>query len=178
MPRFQTPPLKRHHPLKPLSRDHYVGLAQSQHLMKAADGDATDRRAAIAEFLDAWEMHIAEHFNDEERLTGPLADEGDRTRLLDEHQQLRALAAEARKRRRQIDPDACWIRELGRLLNEHIRWEERALFPALESTAGEKLDLLRAQADQIEQSRRRAFEEPPRSGSSRKSDRSGNTACR
>lgn len=155
MARFQTPPLKRHPSLQPLSRDHYVGLVQARHLVKAADGSSIDRRAAVAAFLDAWDAEIAEHFDDEERLLAPLADEAGRTRLLGEHDCLREMVSEARGRRRHVDPDASWVRSLGEMFNDHIRWEERELFPSIESTAHEGLDALRPQAERIEASRPR-----------------------
>lgn len=157
---FQTPPLKRHPALQPLSRDHYVGLVQGRHLMKAADGNAVARRAAVAAFIDAWDTEIAEHFDDEERLLGPLADEVGRTRMHREHDQIRALVENARQRRRKIDPGEAWIRTLGQTLTDHIRWEERELFPAIESAAAEQLVALQPEADRIEASRHRGRGKP------------------
>lgn len=155
MARFQTPPLKRHPALQPLSRDHYVGLVQARRLAKAADGNGVDRRAAVAAFLDAWDADIAEHFDDEERLLAPLADDAGRTRLCGEYDRIRALVEEARERRRRIDPDARWVRSLGRALHDHIRWEERELFPAIESAANDRLTELKPETDRIEAARAR-----------------------
>lgn len=156
MSEFKTPPLKRHPSLQPLSRDHYVGLVQGRHLLKAAEGNAVDRRAALADFVDAWDQDIRPHFDDEERLVAPLADEANRTRLQQEHDRLRALADEAREHRRKTDPGATWMANLGQMLTDHIRWEERDLFPAVEASSGEALDSLQPEADRIEASRTRS----------------------
>lgn len=143
MSNYDHPPLKRHHTLRLFSRDHYRGLVQAQHLIKAAAGNAMDRRKALAEFLDAWGCEIEPHFDDEERLLADLADDDNRRRLVDEH-------------RRRVDPGAAWVRNLGEMLNAHIRWEERELFPAIESTSGGELDRLGPQADQLEATRPRS----------------------
>lgn len=154
--RHARQPLKRHPALQPLSRDHYVGLVQAQHLIKAAHGSDIDRRTAIREFVDAWHGDIVVHFDDEERLLPDLLDEAAKKQLLEEHGRLRALAAEADERRRQVDPGAEWVRELGRLLNDHIRWEERELFSSVQQQASdEQLAALEEQTQVIEQERNR-----------------------
>jgi len=155
MPTFLTPPLKRHPALQPFSRDHYVGLVQARHLVEAAGGDDSDRRAAVAAFLDAWDTEIAQHFDYEERLLIPLAPKAGRSQLRREHRRIRALVSEARKRRKQIDPGDKWVRTLGQLLNDHIRWEEREFYPAIESAATGNLDALRQEFQRLETSRPR-----------------------
>ena len=137
MARFNQPPVKRTHALQPLSRDHYQGLVQAQHLIKAADGDANARRKALAAFVDAWNIEITEHFADEERLLIEHMSEEDRERLLAEHATLRELAERARAQRREVEPDGEVLRRLGQALNDHIRWEERELFTRLEQSVDE-----------------------------------------
>jgi len=155
MPPFEHPPIKRHPSLQPFSRDHYQALVQARHLMKAADGNAQDRRKALAEFLDVWEHQIQPHFDDEERLLADLSHDALRLQLLQEHRRLRDMAAEAREHRRRVDPAAAWVRMLGETLNAHVRWEERELFATLESSAPAQLDRLQPQAARIEASRPR-----------------------
>src|SRR5690606_35682769 len=127
------PPLQRHPSLQPLSRDHYLGLVHARRMVRAADADDIERRGALAAFLDAWDIEIAAHFDDEERLLAPLAPPAGRERLLREHRELRDLVDEARLRRREIDPGADWLADLGQRLNDHIRWEERELFTAIQN---------------------------------------------
>jgi hemerythrin len=151
------PPLKRHPALQPLSRDHYVGLVQAQRLLKAADADVAARREAARQFMSAWEAEIAEHFADEERLLPALIHQaGDRDRLLDEHTRLRALAAEA-ERSIAGEPGSDLLRALGTLLHDHIRWEERQLFPVIEAAANpDQLTRLEEETHTIETSRPRS----------------------
>src|SRR5688572_16634944 len=150
------PPLKRHVSLQPLSRDHYVGLVQAQHLIKSADASAAACAKALADFVQAWAGEISSHFADEERLLPELVTGGSLERLRREHRELAELAEEARRRTAMIDPDPAWVRNLGRLLNDHIRWEERELFPLIERTASaEQLRSLTQQTEWIEQTRAR-----------------------
>jgi hemerythrin-like domain-containing protein len=159
-----NPPIKRHVSLQPFSRDHYVGLVQAQHLMAAAAKPPADRRKAVAEFLQAWNSEIETHFTDEERLLGQLASADDCAQLRSEHDAIRGLAQQAFVERKQTEPSAQWARELGQKLNDHIRWEERHLFPAIERSLGQKhLDNLRAETALIEASRPRAAACRPRS---------------
>lgn len=150
------PPLKRHPALQPFSRDHYVGLVQAQHLLKAADGTDANRRRAVKEFLDAWKTDVVVHLDEEERLLPELLDEPAAQRLMREHEHLRRLAVEANERRRQINPGAEWVRHLGQTLNDHIRWEERELFTVIQQEAEEaELEALARQTRVMEQGRRR-----------------------
>ncbi len=156
MPEFERAPIVRHDALAPLSRDHYGGLVQARHLIRAADGDDTARRKAIAEFVDAWDHEIAEHFRDEERLLTALLDDEDRQRLLDEHARLSALATDARTMRRHVDPDPAALRQLGEMLEQHIRWEERHLFRHLQDRlSAAQLAALQRESEVLEASRPR-----------------------
>jgi hemerythrin len=156
MARFKHSPIERHEALAPFSRDHYTGLVQAQRLKKAADADAVARRKAIAEFVDAWDCEIAEHFADEERLLAHMAGDADRQRLLNEHQQLTDLAEQTRALRRQTDPDAAVVRRIGELLDQHIRWEERELFMRLQDQLTDaQLAELGHRTEPIEKSRPR-----------------------
>jgi len=157
MSKFEHAPIERHEALAPLSRDHYVGLVQAQHLKKAADEDAVARRKAIAEFVDAWDTEIATHFADEERLLPALLDDADRMRLIAEHHELKQLVEQARTLRRQTDPGVEQVRRIGVMLDEHIRWEERELFVRLQDQLSEEqLISLAEQTAPIEQSRPRS----------------------
>jgi len=134
MSEFTNPPIKRHEALVPLSRDHFNGLSRAQRLIKSGKGDRVARHKALAEFLDAWAMEIAEHFNDEERLFIPFLGDSDRERLLNEHNELHELAKEAKELRGEVDPPAERVEHIGVKLRDHIRWEERELFTRLEAT--------------------------------------------
>lgn len=152
-----TPPLVRHEALRPLSRDHYQGLVQSQHLMSIGQSMATHPYTLLEEFLDRWNGEIAVHFDDEERLLPPLITcKSDRERLFGEHATLRAMVAELADGlgRGAYDPAA--VQRLGRLLHDHIRWEERVVFEAIQASASPvQLEELAQSTVRIEQSRDR-----------------------
>jgi quercetin dioxygenase-like cupin family protein len=102
---------------------------------------------AVERFLAFYAADTIEHFREEEEHLFPLyVDHGDDAnelllRALLEHQRIHALVrslAEAAGRR---SADAAVMRELGDLLQAHVRLEERELFPLIEQTvSGETLD--------------------------------------
>jgi hemerythrin-like domain-containing protein len=159
--------MKRHVSLQPLSRDHYGGLVQAERLSEAAAAEGADARRAAAEgFARAWQTEISDHFRVEERLLLPLLDDlpedtdagtAAAARLRGEHAALRALAHEVMSAAAAACPDGDVLRRLGRDLHDHIRWEERALFPLLERTlSAEQLRALEAPLWEVEMSRPRA----------------------
>ena len=156
MSEFKHAPQSRHEALVPFSRDHYTGLVQAQHLVKAADALEVDRRKAVAEFMDAWDNEISSHFRDEERLLAGLLGEEDRRRMIQEHETLTELARQASKLRKQVDPDPDTLRQIGQRLEQHIRWEERELFHRIQNQLTEqKLAELKRQTAEIEATRPR-----------------------
>jgi iron-sulfur cluster repair protein YtfE (RIC family) len=130
--------MKRHPALEPFSRDHNLGLILARKLQNP-------NPEAVDEFLAAWDLELASHFVDEEELLGPVIhEESLSTRLLDEHRLIRNLVA-------------CLPRtaeEVGSKLEAHIRWEERSLFPAIESGASDaELRELSQRTDEVERQR-------------------------
>lgn len=139
--------MKRHPALQPFSRDHNVGLVYARRLER---GDSIGE-----EFARLWQDELDSHFDDEETLLGPLATDELSARLVAEHGAIRALAS---------DLASADLVELGRRLGEHIRWEERVLFPAIEATASQaRLRQLAVETARIE-ARRAASTWAPRRG--------------
>lgn len=132
----------RHEALHPLSRDHAVGLLLARRLMRE---DAAD------ELLSGWDLALEDHFIQEEQLLGPLiADPLINERLMDDHRAFEALVAKIQNGNRAPEIQC----EAGALLDEHIHWEERVLFPHIEAVAGpDALRDLEAKTDEIERSR-------------------------
>jgi len=150
---MKYPPLKRHPALVPLSREHFNGLVQVRRLRQAADMDAQQRRKTLAGFLKHWTTEMAAHFDDEERLLGPLMNADDRERLTTDHERLRRLAAEARDRAADAEPECKWMRGLATLLEQHIRWEERECYERIQQARPEELTALVPAAKEIERCR-------------------------
>ncbi len=118
--------MKRHPALVPLSHDHHHTLARARELREAAGGAESARRAAAARFLRHYGVAIVRHFREEEELVFPLLplQPPELDRVLAEHQRVRALA----RRVRDDGPDTETLRELGELLEAHVRLEERVVF--------------------------------------------------
>jgi hypothetical protein len=76
-----------------------------------------------------------------------------RARLLDEHRELCALAVRCEQGDASFKEDREAIRRLGNLLHDHIRWEERVLFEAVQRDHPEALAALMQDAVQIEAER-------------------------
>jgi hemerythrin-like domain-containing protein len=120
--------MKRKPQLLGLSSEHHQGLVMARKLSERASGWAESDAAA---FHRRFETELEPHFRTEEEVLLPAlrragrADLADRT--LDEHASLRALDLRA------SDGDGDAARRLGEQLANHIRFEERALFPVCEA---------------------------------------------
>lgn len=102
-----------------------MGLSSEHHHALVLARRATRNQLTLAEAQRRFDEELAPHFAVEEELLLPaLRNAGavelaDRTRA--EHAEIRAALARAD------------LAELGRLLTEHVRFEERELFPACET---------------------------------------------
>jgi hemerythrin-like domain-containing protein len=118
--------MRRSAALTPLSHDHHHALDVARRLRRATLADQEDVLADLREF---WADEGQRHFELEERhLVTALADPEWRLqieRMLHEHRVIRATVATAAG----VDT----AHELGTLLHDHVRFEERVLFPLLES---------------------------------------------
>ncbi|HXV34245.1 MAG TPA: hemerythrin domain-containing protein [Gaiellaceae bacterium] len=138
--------MKRHRALVPLSHDHHHALVEARRLRRAADGP--EPREAGAAFLAFFAAETVHHFREEEELVFPLTVGFDEAReplvrVLLEHQRLHALVAELEAGLADGGPVADELRQLGELLEAHVRFEERELFPLIERlVAGEALESL------------------------------------
>lgn len=121
--------MKRAVALQSLSRDHLKALLTAKRLR-----EATDVEAAARTFLEFWGREGRRHFRVEEEVLLPSwalhrpVDRAAMTRMLEEHlavrrSALRIAAGEATLKE---------LQDLGRLLDEHVRFEERQLFPMIE----------------------------------------------
>jgi hemerythrin-like domain-containing protein len=125
--------LKRSEFLQNLSREHHRGLFVALQLRRATRASMTDARGA---FLQFWHSEGGQHFRVEEKVLLPAyarhrpPDEPAVVRVLTDHVDLRRRAAEMEASRA---PSLTDVHELGERLAQHIRHEERVLFPAIEA---------------------------------------------
>lgn len=123
--------MKRHAALQPLSRDHHVALVAAQRLRRATPETAIDARA---HFLAFWHEHGARHFRVEEDVLLPLfaahadPDTAAIARMLMDHVRIRARALAV------ATAGVDELHALGEELAEHVRLEERQVFPLIEAS--------------------------------------------
>lgn len=145
--------MKRNEALQPLSRDHHRALEIALKLRRATDADVETIRR---EFVAFWHDHGALHFRVEEDVLLPaFARHGDAAapevvRVLTDHVEIRRRAEDleaATPRTRQE------LGDLGEILNEHVRHEERVLFPLIErSLPAAELEALAQRIEEAESS--------------------------
>lgn len=119
--------MKRNENLLIFSHEHHHGLIFCSRLLKAKNAS----EAVLLEYiLDFWDNSLDEHFINEEKLFLPLLDEEKlTTRFLDEHKQINDLVLKIKSSSKDLHLHAF---ELSKLINDHIRFEERIFFPWLE----------------------------------------------
>lgn len=135
-------PLKRHPALRHLSHDHHHGLLLCWKIRQGfkLDVDA-DRMKTYCEWF--WENYLHAHFEEEEKLIFPILAQDDPMikQALSEHKRLRKLFSNwgnPEKTLGQIEEE----------LEQHIRFEERVLFPEVQKTAtAEQLEAIAAHGD-------------------------------
>jgi hemerythrin-like domain-containing protein len=143
---------KRHKSLVPLARDHHEGLLLALRLQQGKKAllrlwshDPRWQASFVAEFYDE---HLRPHFDAEEKGLFPLASTIAAcrhlvTELTLEHRTMEEYVNRFRNpAANTLEKD---LRSFGALLEEHIRKEDRVLFPAFEEHASKEM-LQKAQA--------------------------------
>lgn len=127
--------MKRSEALKPLSREHHHALFLAKMIRdQKGEGDSRQR------FLDFWGEEESIHFRIEEEVLLPGSDlpgpdeDPEVARMLSDHLAIRRGAA------RVIADEAgpAELVELIDLLHDHVRFEERDLFPRIERELSEE----------------------------------------
>jgi hypothetical protein len=121
--------VERDEALRPLSRDHQVALAVALRLRRCDESTAAE---AAARFAGYFEREGRRHFRLEEELLVPElgGHPGDAARVLADHAAIRAAATDLADG---APAGPGRLHELGTLLDDHVRFEERSLFPLLEA---------------------------------------------
>jgi hemerythrin-like domain-containing protein len=124
--------MKRSQELVPLSHDHQHGLAVALQLTRATEATAAQAAAAFTAFFND---EGNRHFREEEELLLPAlsahlpADDPAVVRVLTDHVEIRRRAAELEAGATRVEA----LHALGTQLRDHIRHEERVLFPLAEA---------------------------------------------
>lgn len=108
------------------------------------------KRAALTALLGEWRERLERHFLDEERFLEPLLTAAERSRLTGDHETLRRCIGSAGPQSSLDAPAAGFCGEVGRQLEQHIRWEDRQLFDAIEARATQvQLETLARQTSRV-----------------------------
>ena len=132
--------MKRNENLKTLSWEHHDGLVVSFRLQQGLKKNAKSEEMSKY-ILHIWNDMLENHFRQEEHTITPKIMRSEKgigfvNQMMEEHEKIRKLInkIESDRTNTQI------IEEFALLLNQHIRFEERQLFPLFEQEAGhEKL---------------------------------------
>ncbi|HMS15363.1 MAG TPA: hemerythrin domain-containing protein [Planctomycetota bacterium] len=131
--------MKRHEAFKDLSRDHMFALRCAHHIDQAVRNvvNGPSLEDACEALLKSWDNDILWHFREEEDVILPIlsrhfaiADDPDFARMLNDHCWLRDGVE--RLRSTMCNPDSGLAGEVARRLHDHVRLEERVLFPRIE----------------------------------------------
>lgn len=118
-----------------LSHEHHISLVVARDARRAAStGGPAALSAAIKRIESHWATLLVRHFEVEERLletVGSAFDAEVAARIRAEHKELRGLACNSCE----LDPIER-LRRFSDLLGSHVRYEERFIFPQLQSHPG------------------------------------------
>lgn len=142
--------MKRHTAIIPLSHDHHHALILAQALKKNAVKSglgAKPIREKVQAAINAFNTELIPHFNHEEVLLFPMALGKNKVLdkmiqdIIDEHDKIRISVESLQNGNVEENLDS-----FGKLLENHVRTEERILFPKIEEVVGdEELNLLNGQ---------------------------------
>ena len=149
--------MKRHTSLKPLSRDHGVGLVCAQRLHKAVRASASDRLRLTEQMRGVFGDLIGSYLDDEQRvLSGVIPSHELRNELQRRHNNVRILLIELIQLETEQDPGLGLLSRIADVLDDYVRWEEHTLFPSIEGQLKpEQLDKLAEITAAIEENRMR-----------------------
>jgi len=129
--------MKRSRELRPLSSEHHQALLVAFQVKKGLEGHPEAAGAprdlpGLLALARRFERQVfAPHAAAEEALLSPHLSTPDRERLAAEHVELKGLVEQARHAA--PGPQRAALAAFAELLERHVRWEERELFPWAEA---------------------------------------------
>lgn len=128
--------MKREVALRPLSREHLVALMAAKNLREAEDA-----KQGSEIYLTFWKEDGQRHFRIEDEVLIPFwaahaeVDNEGVARMNDEHLKLRSAVIRFAAEEVTLNE----VHALGDLLHDHVRFEERELFPLIEKALDDDL---------------------------------------
>jgi hemerythrin-like domain-containing protein len=133
--KMERKPIKRNQNIVKLSKDHHASLLFCWKLRQGVKYHSSrDRMIKYVHYF--WDHHFSEHFKEEEEfLFAPLNDEVVQ-KAMDDHQKIKIFIEEIDVEGMESEADI--LLELADIVEEHVRFEERILFPHLEENLSEE----------------------------------------
>lgn len=127
--------MKRHESLSALSSDHHKGLSIAKLLRSAGGLPQSETENIYIRCKEFFETELNEHFTEEESFLVPPLSENDLIKkMCADHVKIRELYNSIKA----ADNPGASLVTLGEHLENHIRFEERILFPMIEKTLSEE----------------------------------------
>ena len=132
---MKNKPLRRNENLVKLSKDHHAGLLFCWKIRQGIKYHIeTNRMIKYVKYF--WDHHLAAHFKEEEEFLFPPLKDKEVQKALDDHQKIKIfvgkIAVTGMEREQGV------LLELADTLDNHIRYEERILFPHLQEKLSEE----------------------------------------
>lgn len=125
--------MKRHESIVVLSRDHHFGLLFCWKIRQGLKKNVAPER--IQPYINYfWESHLRQHFEEEEKFLFLAAKGALTQQAIDEHKAIEAVVAKAHITTAITAEELSAIADM---VDSHIRFEERVLFPQIENTLTE-----------------------------------------
>ena len=124
--------MKRDKNIVPLSQDHHFGLLSGWKIKQGIKKNISYER--IKNYINYhWDNSQSFHFDEEEKILFPYSNDELTQRALDEHKEIRELL----KTLNEVE-DFELLTLYADKVTEHIRFEERVLFPHMENILTEE----------------------------------------
>lgn len=122
-------PIKRSEHIRKLSRDHHFSLLFCWKIRKGLKTEVAPERIRLyVEYF--WEHHLQPHFREEERILFAPFDDRQIQRAVKEHKQIQEVIEDLGGYSKLNEKKL--LTEIADMVDEHVRYEERELFPYLE----------------------------------------------
>ncbi|HEX6846473.1 MAG TPA: hemerythrin domain-containing protein [Chitinophagaceae bacterium] len=126
---IQKTPIKRNEHIKRLSREHHFTLLFCWKIRQGLKiGVAIERICRYVKYF--WQYHLSPHMWEEERIFFVPVSDRQVQRAIKEHQNIRQQVKNLENY--SINNVQKRLAELADMVDEHVRYEERELFPHLE----------------------------------------------
>jgi len=135
--------MKRHPSLQDLSREHHMLLTHARELRWSSEGHG-DLAKACKEFLKYWNERGLRHFELEERKLFPFCERRDHWHgaeeigmVYEQHEEIRKYTSDLEEKIKKEGDLQKGVSELARLLEKHVRYEERIVFEMIQKSLTE-----------------------------------------